>query len=1016
MKPIKLSIEAFGAFNQKQEIDFEAFSQYGLFLVHGPTGAGKTTIFDAICVALFGETTSARDPAAMRSQYAQDKDDTKIVLVFKAQQKCYRVERRFSLNRKGDELNKKSVFSEVDPLGFTETGLPITKEKEIEKVVEKIVGFTVNQFKQIVVLPQGKFSEFLKAKTSEKQVILAQLFGTEIYKVFREKLKAKAEEHRKELEQREGQRQAILATLGLANEAILAEQIGQLALDIQQLNTQSEGIKAKVAAANAALHEAQQLAKTYDDLAANRAHLHTYREQENTYQTKKHQLDYANRAALLQAEIELEKTLQSDLVLRQNEHKKAQAGQQETSKNLIEKKQKFTKEAEAHKTTINDYDELLKKLENTLPLFGQIENLEAELQAFTANSEAKEKALVREQTALEAHQAQLVAGKQQLADLEPAAEGLPVLTLELETLNKVLVNGQKRDQLGAALTKAREGEKTALQKLAEAVVARQQAVADYDALELNWIKGQAARLSLTLADGQPCPVCGSLTHPLKASTADLVADDDLAEAKERRETAMTASDLAKEAHQKTQLVVGEYESNLAAILSQLGDHAQSASAVLAKLHQAKQQQFQAAQKAQTDLAKLRPANQALDQTIADNQAKIQLLSHELIEITTKKDGKTDRLGELRRELPPKCEDRQTVEKRIANGREKKQNALDERARAAEEIQQLEVKAAKLESDCQNLATQIDQLLAKQTALRAKNQQAATAQGFASPAAAQQAYLPETERQALEKDIQRWQSERDRLQAEQARLASVVKDRPRPDLALLAAQLATADQANDQYHQTLAEKETIRHNWQAQLTQLTELKDRLAQKEALAKPYLELSHLASDKNARKITLDTYIIFTLLDEVLHYTNRRLRVMSNGRYEIGRIEDPDQVKGGGGKGLELEVFDAYTGKKREVNNLSGGETFFTSLALALGLADVASAQQGGVRVEALFIDEGFGTLDSETLDFAIGTLTELETQHRLVGIISHVGELRERIPARIEVRKGNNGSDIQVHLPNQ
>jgi DNA repair protein SbcC/Rad50 len=1012
MRPIQLKVRAFGPFHQEQVIDFRPFASFGLFLIHGPTGAGKTSLFDAMCLALFGDTTSGRAPKEMRSQYAQVQDSTQVALVFKAKERYYKVVREYKPNRNGTALNPKFQFSEVDPIDFSDLSSPIGGEREIKSKVETVLGFTADQFKQIVVLPQGKFSEFLQAKTSEKQPILEQVFGTKIYDQIREKLKAQASAHEDALKEIETKRQGLLMATGLATEAALAAKLGELRLEIQQLDAQSSDLGRAWAAAETALNQGRELAERLAALAKCRAQKHEFAQQENIYLTKERKLEYANRAALLQAEIQQEKNLAIEHKILLEKAKKAREEWLQKSAERDRKETDLASKTEAHQATLQQYDILLAQLRQTLPKFDEIDALAAQLAAIQANRAAVEKKLAAAQAKLDGHRAQLASGQTRLASLEPQAGQLEALRLQLAQAQQRWQWAQQRDAQEAEWQKAEAAQKQALARLNTASQESQQAETSYNELEKRWIQGQAARLSLKLVAGEPCPVCGSPTHPHRANQADVVSDDALEQQKKRKAQAEAAKEAARGNFEKAQLAATKAQTAWQASLDQLGHQAKEPSGDLGRLAKDLLQQVAAAQDAQGELAKLGPKLAALEKEIEQLETEKNRSENELIQITAEEGHKAAQLAQLQGQLPPNCETREKVEARLKKGELIRQTELNEREKAEKEAQDLRVEVARRESESQSLAEQAANAEGALALLRQKNQQAATDRGFANPAEAERAFLPEPERQTLANEIERRKGDLIRLEAELQRLEAETAGQPPPDLPTIEAQRNAAQQAQRAHDQSLGEKRNMLAQDQKQAESLAQLAHKTSQLAEQAGPSRELYALANGDNAQKITLSAYVLAVLLDEVLDRANLRLATLSEARYTMARKEE---ASGGGKKGLDLEVFDANTGATRDVGNLSGGEMFFTSLALALGLADVASSRQGGVQMEALFIDEGFGTLDPEALERAIQVLTKLEARHRLVGIISHVGELRERIPARVEVRKRNTGSDIQLHLPN-
>nr|MCU0449870.1 hypothetical protein [Bernardetiaceae bacterium] len=360
---------------------------------------------------------------------------------------------------------------------------------------------------------------------------------------------------------------------------------------------------------------------------------------------------------------------------------------------------------------------------------------------------------------------------------------------------------------------------------------------------------------------------------------------------------------------------------------------------------------------------------------------------------------TTQLAEKRATLPDGVTNAMETQSRIAKGEQMLKNLQAGR----------EQKRQQLEKLGRDLAAQQAQLITLEQQQIEVAQQLATNQQQLAQALAKAGQLAH-----LEQIIQAWHTQQGRLVNDLARLQAQVAQQAPPDLPSLeqAYQTAAAAVAHNQTERGAHQEKWT--NLEKTARALAQAQEALAELNAQAQPYQTLANCTNGDNASKLNLTNFVLRVMLEEVLQATNRRLVAMSGGRYQLHLVAELQELGGKSKRGFNLEVSDTHTGKTRPVVSLSGGETFFTSLALALGLADVASAQQGGVRVEALFIDEGFGTLDPEALDLAIRTLTDLETQHRLVGIISHVGELRERIPVRLEVHKYPTGSMLKAVTP--
>lgn len=1014
MKPIYLDIEAFGAFHKKQTIDFEQLNKYGLFLIHGATGAGKTTIFDAICLAMFGKTTSERAPESMRSQFAESSQDSKIVFIFKVKQHYYRAERRFSMNRKGDDINKKSYFSAVSADDFnTPLDTPLVKEGEINEKVSKIVGFSVEQFKQIVVLPQGRFSEFLKAKTDEKQQILTKIFGTKIYEEIVLKLTDKAKKYRENIKELGIQLQTLSGT---EIEENYGDKIEILAQKISELKSNNDFLESAQKQSNNSLQKAKQVADFFKEFENISSKYSNYQQEQLKQVARQLQLDKANQAAILKPDFEIELQLEKDqnTLIQQATTRREQFSQQ--AKTLSEKEILFNDSVEAYNEKIERFRKRLNDLNNALPLFESIEISEKEQNELVKEVTFTQQQLTQQIAQIADTETTLFNHKKEITtQLEPQTKNVVIFEQRLKELEKLAILFNDRKKADEAFKKHQKEQEKALFSFNESKEKRIKVATDFNETESRWIQGQAARLSVSLKENEPCPVCGSTHHPQKAlADANLISDEELKSKKKAKEAAEIAHEQNEKVYTETRIATQTAEATLQELVKQLGSHAERSHTDFLTEQKTVNQQFSEAKTAQSRLDFLQKEITNLEELLKSLQQYKEITQDKLTKAQTKLEAFVQIIAEKRNLLPDKINSKAETISSITKGETLLAQEEVNRKAQQDEIQAVRLALGKLETSIQNTESQITTIKSTLSAQIEKNIAACFAQGFENKEAATQAFLPEEERKQLQKNIAEWQEQYTRLATENERLQQAIQGKEKPDLQAFELAEKAASEAYKQHLQTLA---TIEKEYKT----ATELAQRIAQKQqeldaktTEAKPYFELADLASGKNAKKMQLTTYILTTLLDEVLIYTNQRLQTMSSGRYAIGRVEYIDEVKGSGQKGLELEVTDAYVGQKRGIHSLSGGETFFTALALALGLADVAASRQGGLRVEALFIDEGFGTLDNETLDKAIGVLTDLESEHRTVGIISHVAELRERIPARLEVLKGNNGSTLQVHLP--
>jgi DNA repair protein SbcC/Rad50 len=1023
MKPIHLTIKGFGAFLAEQTVDFEALGRNGLFLVHGPTGAGKTTLFDAICYALFGVTSSekgqgsgGRTAEQLRSQFAAPRDEGLVELVFKIGAACYLARREFRLRKGSEKFTEDDFFAQVDPADFSrELAPPLTKKTEIAARVKELVGFDADQFRQIVLLPQGEFSRFLKASTDEKSSILKQIFPVETYQKLQERLKTQAEDLAKEIKQLEQNERGQLAFLGLENISQLIDLQEDLKAQGQLLAQQAHVLGQARETARQQWEAGKQLAQCFTDLAKTQADLAQHQASETQQLARQQRSGQAHQARELKPLLEnQQKREKAQAELMRKIADLAQAKNQ-TADDLDQQKTAFAQDEAHYKAKEQNYQDRLQSLKRSLEKFPEIERLEAELKQTEVAAATTAQQLDKARQKWEAQIRQQTELKQQLDELEPLAQKAESWQFELE----------KREQTLAERTQLTDYENTLMEclarqraQLAALELARQEAeqvTRAYETLEAEWIRGQAARLALVLQEnpGQPCPVCGSTHHPQLATTQHpLVTDQARREAKERKEQAERGKNAAEADFNKAHLATAQAQTNFGTRQTQLGEAADTPLAQLQAELGTVQAQAQTARQAAETLANSRPELEKLNHDLPQTKAQVSALENDLDLQAKQREGRLAQLAEKRATLPDGVTNAQETEARIDKGEQMLRDLQTKREEQRQQLEQLRpilaAQQAKLTAFEQQQSDLAQELATGQQQLAGALHNA----GFAGADQAEAACLSPAQLAQLDQAIQDWLTRRGQLDSTLARLQAQVAKQAPPDLPSLeqADQTAAAALAHNQTEWGAHQEKwkTLEKTAQA----LAQTQQALEERNAQAQPYQTLADCLNGDNASKLNLTNFVLRVMLEEVLQATNRRLMAMSGGRYQLHLVAELQELSGKDKKrGFNLEVSDTHTGKNRPVGSLSGGETFFTSLALALGLADVASAERGGVRVEALFIDEGFGTLDPEALDLAIRTLHDLEAQHRLVGIISHVGELRERIPVRLEVCKRPTGSTLKT-----
>ncbi|BCV61730.1 AAA family ATPase [Shewanella algae] len=1049
MRPLILEMRAFGPFADCQRIDFTELGDKPLFLINGPTGAGKTTILDAICFALYGKTTgNEREGSQMRCDNADDGLLTEVYFSFELGQKRYSIRRCPEQQRaksRGDGFTLQKSEAELKRLlpDGTEELLVASKVTDANACIEELTGLDVDQFRQVMVLPQGKFRELLLADSKEREKIFSQLFQTHIYRRIEERLKQQALEIKAKARDLQSRRAGILETAGV-------ESLEQLTAEIAALTpslTEATGNKQKASDA------LTQSAKTLDNAKALTAEF----ERRKLLQT---QLDALEQR---RAEIELhqqtlekarkaEKLLPSlkELQFRQQEWQQAKAKEADYARQLQSAEQRL-KQATDDKATLAELDEHgnrlrreLEQLDKLQPAINELKQLTEEHELGLVEFGRLERAEQQSRTELEQWQQQQQKLKSEANELFSSAERQGPLHQALAALNTRL---EKTEQLGHIKQKWQQAQAGLQQAEAhghQCKAERQSAETEHQRLQLAWHTGQAAILAAKLQPGQPCPVCGGLEHPAPAEMAqDIPGETELNRARDAEQQATARHEAARSDYRNIKRQTEELQLELQRLSAEL--QACAAADVMAdvktdatidaamdadsyakadltmeidRLVSRRRQllnELQQAEAAQTRLnncrQQLQQAEQQVEQRLKHRETQLQQLQQlrELLSLAgARKDAALAALPNEYHSLAAEA-----ALELMARQLEQKQSEWQQLKQQQQDINQQYTEAvSQHKALMQALASsREDNARAEQFAIKAQQtlDDALKQSGFAGRQALEQAQLDEAQMQALAEKIEAWRTQRSEQQALLKAMDERLAGQSLPELGQL-------ESLWQQQQQQLAEAEDA---WQTLNNRMQSLKGTEAQlnKEALAAQALEqeyaligtLSDVANGNSHSKVSLQRFVLSVLLDDVLLEASRRLALMSKGRYRLLRKED--RAKGNKASGLELEVEDAYSSKVRPVATLSGGESFMAALSLALGLSDVVQAYAGGIKLDTLFIDEGFGSLDQDSLELAVRTLMDLQSSGRMIGVISHVSEMKEQISCRIDINKHALGSSIRL-----
>ena len=1086
-----LEFEAFMAYPKRQEINFDTLNNAGVFLLNGPTGAGKTTILDAICYALYGETSSDRESAKLHSTYAAHSGTKpRVLLDVTLHGKRLRIDRTPAYNkpitrgaRKGQmrEESAKATLAELAPgadPADEKAWTPISSSvAEVNRTIAERTHLTKEQFLKVVLLPQGQFAQFLKSKPKERKELLKKMFPVEHYEQLFAALTEEAKTAQQEVAQDENTQRgylerarvemlALQALLDVADpdaedaagegsatedpvEAETSEQLTAESVTAETLDAWVAGGVERARETSAREKQEQQRLTDEADrntrLLAERAQLQAdWREYEqlcerrtrlteraDEHKAQREELAQARAAAPLHAQYAQVHAESQALTARQQEQAACASALDESGRALLtalrdeETAEDVTFPEETTFAALPSLEpaEQQTQLEALLDTLRALQKKDAQL----TDEEAAAATLLKQANALEQDKSR---AEKTLSDLTAAAEQLAEELAgystadEERTLAAHLVTEaqqkhdaaqqmqQKLDAASAAVAEAEKQSKrtaTAEQKAQEKWQASaQQALAateEFKNLQVLRLAQASSLLARELKDGEPCAVCGSVEHPAPAQIAEgeqLVERADLDAAKEcedkahkQARTHELAKDRATKAHQEASEALAAARTQYETLAAQGECDVEQTAAQL--------------QQAQTRLAQAQSRVTARDGVLVKVE-RVRVDLQKAQEALRTIEGAAVEAQTRHRDAAARCEAAaaQLAPARAAVGFAQRVEAVEGYRAAHQRLARAVLLLGQARERHALAAAAAERLLAESS--------------FESAELVHAAVRTSERVDALERAVAAYELEHARL----------LEGFGREAIVAVAARVAAGEQAPDdlqgvreQVEQLRAaahrlalregERESVLRSLQALRGEYAVFRAKTAQRYDRAQMLANLAAAARGDTLggyeHQVDLVSYVLGAEFERILHSASLHLDRMSEGRY--GMVFSDHRAKGSrSGGGLNLEITDTWTGEPREASSLSGGESFLASLSLALGLAEVVQANNGGIELDTLFIDEGFGTLDAETLDMVMGTIESLRDSGRTIGLISHVEEMKNRIPAQIVVEKGQNGSSVRVN----
>ena len=1014
MRPLKLRLQAFGSYIEEQVLDFEtALANAPFVLIHGATGTGKTTILDAIVFALYGESSgNIREGTTLRSSTAPPERVTEVEYVFALGRRRFRVLRspayeRMSRGKKTRRAATGQLYRLPDEGEDGEETLLDSNVTEVSKRIGQLIGFDADQFRQVVLLPQGQFQRFLLAEVKDRSAIMQRIFRTERYQRLEEallqesiRLENAAKEERAQIDQ-------MLHTENLNTSDELRARISELKETIDRHAEDLKNFETRQKEARHARELGASAEQKLQEFAAAQKHLAEKQAQEEDVRDFRMRLERAQRAhPVLYAEREAIQA--EELKKRRTDELNVADARFIAAKTAYQTAQKARKAAEEQEPERAKKAQQMQRLTEYAERAAQLQGcrkIVEELRASNARAEETAKSNAHTIENLRTEQAE---NAERIAALEKILATREAFQHEQDLLKRCQNTAARIAEWNAQIAGLGKREESAQQTWQTAAETLTAAKTKLRQMQTLYNLGSAARLAEMLADGAPCPVCGSLSHPTPAiHTEDIPSEQvleectksvDLAE-KSVQESARKLED-AKAAHANALQSCTREQELLREYLA-----ADTLEGLSQRVEQRGTELKNAAREHQERTAQCAEQETRLEKLLTDQQGQE-------AEAQEKRDLLRVREGEqaaLEAQIPEEYRDRALLDEHISRLQEEVEREKKAYADALQRANETSAEYARTENG-KNTA----QRAAEEASQNAQTAQTAyadarTSAGFSSEEKYHEAvegkWADSKHLDAVRERLTLYDSERKAAEDVFQKAKSAADGCVAPDMEALKA----AEAAADQVVQDAAQEQGKRtERWNA-LNRMMQGIDALEQSGAArAQRYRIIGKLASVAAARapyQVHFQTYVLRSILSDVIEAANARLIVMSRGRYRL--------IHGEGGHknkwwGLEIDVFDEYTGLPRVSRTLSGGETFLASLALALGLSDVVQHYAGGMHLDMIFIDEGFGSLDSETLDIAIRALLEVQQEGgRLVGIISHVEELRARIPVHLEVLRTANGS---------
>ena len=1022
MKPLRLRMQAFGPYAAVAEIDFRDLSLGGLFLIHGPTGAGKTSILDGLCYSLFGKSSgSERSPEHLRCDLAPSDLATEASLEFALGADVYKVVRRPKQSLKkvrGDGLTTSLPKGELykmngqtsSPATALETAnwtLLSSGDKKTDERVTDLLGMNEEQFRQVVVLPQGQFRKFLSSSSDDREELLEKLFRTEHFRKLTERIQSQATALAAEITTRRQGFSAQLASAGCESLAVLVSQLDDLSCREQELAGDDSLFQTRYAEASLRRDTAKETKRALDELKICSDKMNQLQKRASEIQEIGERIEKEKRGRPV---LQMDSAIRT-LDLEISELQARKTGEEKQLETLLvmlstaqERKvelERLTPEIETKRERHLDLQRIYNfakqlKLESTALATAESELSKAAKQSLTKQAEANQARQKRESLQKDLSRLGDELGESTALKLE--FERIRLEKLKLAELIKLA--GDLFARKAASIVKARETEE-----------AYRNAKTVLDRLKIRFHLSQASLLARDLRDGDACPVCGSESHPRPARESS--NDAPTSESVDGEELKVQ---ILAEAASTAKARVASTTEEEARLLEQLPEKSKDVAAEKLKAIENRvgvlSEGLKTIEEKERIAAQLRRNLEHVEREIAAFEVSVRAVESGRENARVRVEMIKSKFAQLEEQVPVSLRDLDAITREGQSLKTELDQFEKQAATLLSETQTASEKMAAARANAETFSGQIAAKLSQRLLANDNRERALKNSGFETLEAVRATALTDGDARTLEATKKTFDNEFAALSARLVDLREQEKKFPKWSLEFEKCE-AEYEELRRQRDARVSEKGALGERIQT----LRKLEIRASELDQqitkLSERYATLGKLSAVANGQpphnlsRVNFSRYVLAARLDEVLDQASRRLFLMSRGQFILRRSRSAEDKRKNAG--LDLEVEDSFTGTCRPTSSLSGGEGFLASLSLALGLADVVQSRLGGIRLDAVFVDEGFGTLDGEALELAIKTLADLQAGGRLVGIISHVPELKDQIARRLHVRKSALGSQV-------